>query len=95
MADYVGHVCTRRSDLSAVAICDKEYPRRVSFAVLDRCLDDFVQKVPRERWSQSISFPELKEIFNKYQNPAEADQLLKVQRELDETKIIMVRHQRR
>jgi synaptobrevin family protein YKT6 len=34
--------------------------------------------------------PELEGTIAKYQNPAEADKLMKVQQDLDETKIILV-----
>lgn len=80
--------------MSAVIICDKEYPRRVAFAVLNQVLDDFLQRYPRDRWSSAQfplqTYPELKEMVAKYQDPHQADNLLRVQKELDETKIIMV-----
>jgi synaptobrevin family protein YKT6 len=92
--DYIGHIHTRRQDLSAVIICDKDYPRRVAYAVLNQVLDDFIQRYPRDRWP-SLQFPlpaypELKEMVSKYQDPHQADNLLRVQKELDDTKIIMV-----
>jgi synaptobrevin family protein YKT6 len=39
-----------------------------------------------------MQVPELKEVLQKYQNPSEADNLMRIQRELDETKIIMASH---
>lgn len=35
-------------------------------------------------------FPQLKDTLVKYQNPAEADSMMRVQQELDETKIVLV-----
>jgi synaptobrevin family protein YKT6 len=88
--DYIGHVQTRTHELSAVVICDKEYPKRVAHALLDRILDEFLSKFKRESWGVNpMSFPELKLTMAKYQNPHEADNLMKVQKELDDTKIIM------
>lgn len=39
----------------------------------------------------TISFPQLYTYLAKYQNPREADAMTKIQEELDETKIILVR----
>ena len=38
---------------------------------------------------KKIDFPELKALMTKFQNPSEADSIMKVQKELDETKIIL------
>jgi synaptobrevin homolog YKT6 len=37
----------------------------------------------------SLSFPELKEYIQKYQDPGQADSIMKIQKELDETKIVL------
>ena len=37
-------------------------------------------------------YPQLDDVLRRYQNPHEADSLMKVQRELDETKIVLVCH---
>ena len=39
--------------------------------------------------ANSLSFPQLKEYIVKYQDPAQADSIMKIQRELDETKITL------
>jgi synaptobrevin family protein YKT6 len=36
-----------------------------------------------------LSFPELKEYIVKYQDPQQADSIMKIQKELDETKIVL------
>ncbi|KAI3638209.1 hypothetical protein MIR68_003820 [Amoeboaphelidium protococcarum] len=94
--EYIGHIHTRRQDLSAVLIADKEYPRRVAFAVLNEALDQFLRQCPdAQQWTgasasvQSFLNNTLKQLMAKYQNPAQADSLLRVQKELDETKIVM------
>ena len=57
-------------------------------------LDDFAMQVPSNVWPtatpETINFPALDPILNKYQNPREADSMTKIQAELDETKIILV-----
>lgn len=58
-------------------------------------LNDFAQSVPAASWpvgsEATISFPQLYTYLAKYQNPKEADAMTKIQEELDETKIILVR----
>lgn len=41
--------------------------------------------------SSPTPFPQLQTMLAKYQSPVEADGILKVQQELDETKIVLVR----
>lgn len=74
-------------------VTDNEYPARVAFSLLNKVLDDFMRKYPSTTWSSlttTFAFDELKAYMLKYQNPNEADTLLKVQKEIDETKIILV-----
>jgi synaptobrevin family protein YKT6 len=86
----MGHVYSKSSQLSGVVIADKEYVPRVAFAVLNKVLDEFSGRFPPNQWqSAPLNWPELKDIMARYQNPHEADNLLRVQKELDETKIIM------
>ena len=79
--------------LSAVLICDQEYPVRPAYSLLTKALDDFSAKVPQSSYSNpsSISFPELQSYVEKYQDPRQADTIMRVQQELDETKIVLVR----
>ena len=78
--------------LSAVIIADGEYPVRPAFSLLTKILDDFIAKVPQSTFNTpaAISFPELNTYLQKYQDPRQADAIMKVQQELDETKIILV-----
>jgi synaptobrevin family protein YKT6 len=74
-------------------ITDQEYPVRPAFSLLNKVLDEFATTVPQTSYSNptSISFPQLQTYLAKYQDPRQADTILKVQQELDETKIILVR----
>jgi synaptobrevin family protein YKT6 len=57
--------------------------------------EEFAVKYPstaHANWtkgSPELQMPELKEYIKKYQNPEEADSLMKIQKELDQTKIVM------
>lgn len=76
----------------AVAICDHEYPVRPAFSLLTKLLDDFTAKIPQSSFSTltTSSFPEIEVYIAKYQDPRQADAIMKVQQELDETKIVLV-----
>ncbi|TBU51892.1 hypothetical protein BD310DRAFT_890248 [Dichomitus squalens] len=54
-------------------------------------LDDFIAKVAQASFNTpaAISFPEINTYLQKYQDPRQADAIMKVQQELDETKIIL------
>jgi len=75
-----------------VIITDQEYPVRPAFSLLTKLLDDFTSKVPQSSFDNptAISFPEINTFLQKYQDPRQADTIMKVQQELDETKIILV-----
>ncbi|CAG8746737.1 6896_t:CDS:2, partial [Dentiscutata erythropus] len=80
----------RTEGLAGIIICDSEYPQRVAFSLLSKIIDEFIVKFARNTWQpQTISYPELKTYLIKYQDPKEADQITKVQEQLDETKQVM------
>lgn len=85
----------RSKKLLAVIITDQEYPIRPAFSLLSRLLDDFTAKVPQSSFNNSaaISFPDITTYVQKYQDPRQADTIMRVQQELDETKIVLVRVQ--
>ena len=73
----------------AVAVTDEEYPKRTAHSILTNLLDAFVEEVPKDKHSSStvVSFPTIHKKLNSYQDPKNADPIMKVQAELDETKI--------
>lgn len=88
--EYFCHCFVRSDYLSAVLISDDEYPQRVAFTLLSKILDEY--KINASSSSSSAS-PQsavwLDDLLFKYQNPREADSMMKVQKELDETKVIL------
>ncbi|KAF8995924.1 snare-like protein [Cyathus striatus] len=90
---YTAHVYNRggTEQLAGVIITDQEYPVRPAFSLLTKVLDDFIAKVPQSSFSNpgSISFPEISTYVQKYQDPRQADPIMRVQQELDETKIVL------
>jgi len=84
----------RPDNLAGVSVTDLEYDDRVSFTMLSKILDEFAQKVHVSRWSQihhekDCDFTGLSELLQKWQNPREADALMRVQDEVDETKVVL------
>ncbi|KAH7546204.1 hypothetical protein FEM48_Zijuj01G0175800 [Ziziphus jujuba var. spinosa] len=90
-----------RDGLCAVGFMDDNYPVRSAFSLLNQVLDEY-QKAFGESWRAAQAdgnqpWPYLNDALTKFQacaffylyDPAEADKLLKIQRELDETKIIL------
>jgi synaptobrevin homolog YKT6 len=92
---YVVHCYVRSDGLGATVTTDLEYPARVAFVLIGQMLEEFVTFVGGdEKWNvitqpESITFPKMDELLQKYQDPAEADKVTKIQRDLDETTQIL------
>lgn len=91
--EYLCHAYVRADNLAAVIISDQDYPNRVAHTLLSKILEDFSVAIPSQRWASaaedSVTFNALDIYLVKYQNPQEADAMTKLQRDLDETKIIL------
>ncbi|TFY75545.1 hypothetical protein EWM64_g8467 [Hericium alpestre] len=91
--NYTAHVYNRggAEQLAAVIITDQEYPVRPAFSLLTKVLDDFTAKVPQSAFATpaAINFPEVNVYVQKYQDPRQADAIMRVQQELDETKVVL------
>lgn len=91
--EYSCHVYCRSDSLTGVCVSDHQYPNRVAHTLLTKILDDFTTQVPRSQWPAGTEVAGyvgvLDSFLKKYQDPAQADPMMKVQNELDETKIIL------
>ena len=90
--EYMCHCFVRSDSLAGVLISDHEYPQRVSYTLLSKVLDDFTAKHSCVTWpgaKAGLPFPQLDEFLAKYQNPEEADAMTKVQKDFDDTKVIL------
>ncbi|KAI8997446.1 Longin-like domain-containing protein [Pilobolus umbonatus] len=87
----IAHVYAHPQGISGLIVSDKDYPSRVAFSLLNKILDEFTVKFAPSVWqsADSIEYPELAEYLHKYQDPQQADTIMKVQQELDETKAVL------
>ena len=89
---YTFHAYGRSEGVAAIIISDQEYPALVAHQLLSKILDEFLSRYPRTAFANSnaeLPFPPLKEYIVKYQDPHAADSIMKIQKELDETKIVL------
>lgn len=85
----------RTSGVSIIVVTDREYPPRVAFTLLHKITLDFENQFPKEEWSKSkydtdnsLVWSDLQTILMKYQDPHEADDLMKAKKDLLEAKEI-------
>ncbi|KAH7145801.1 putative snare protein [Dactylonectria estremocensis] len=91
-SDNTFHAYGRTEGICGIIISDHEYPALVAHQLLSKVVDEFIIKHPRSSWASGephLPFPELTEYLAKYQDPQQADSILKIQKELDETKIVL------
>jgi synaptobrevin family protein YKT6 len=88
---YTFHVYGRSEGIAGVIISDREYPSLVAHQILSRLVDEFLAEHPVASFQDGceIAWPKLKDYLTKYQDPQNADSIMKIQKELDETKILM------
>ncbi|KAI8894123.1 Longin-like domain-containing protein [Globomyces pollinis-pini] len=91
--NFTGHIYCREDGLAAAICTDAEYPQRVAFSVLAKILDEFDSKFKNNSNinpdNTNQLYPELADHLLKAQDPNSNDPFMKVQRELDETRIIL------
>ena len=89
---------TTADGISATAICDNEYPERAAYMLLNNLILDFREYFAADPsvYEDAVTdlvgklpYPNIEEFLKKWQDPHEADQLMKVQKEIFEVKEIM------
>ncbi|KKY33607.1 putative snare ykt6 [Diaporthe ampelina] len=89
---FTFHAYGRSEGVCGIIISDHAYPGLVAHQLLSKIVDEFLEANPRTSWvtgQPKIVMPQLKEYIDKYQDPHQADNILKIQKELDETKIVL------
>lgn len=90
---YVVHCYVRSDGLAGSVVTDQEYPSRVAFVLLTQVLDEFTTEYGNS-WrdndqAYTMTFAPLEEYLVKYQDPAAADKVTKIQKDLDDTTQIL------
>ncbi|BAE59116.1 unnamed protein product [Aspergillus oryzae RIB40] len=87
---FTFHVYARTQGIAGVIISDNEYPSLAAHQILSKVLDEFLTLNPNAGTAtQPVSFPSLKTYISAYQDPHQVDSIMKIQKELDETKIVL------
>lgn len=92
---YAFHCFARSEGVACIIISDHEYPALVAQQLLSKLADEFLTRYPRTAFTSLVGadgqlpFPQLKDYLSKYQDPQQADSIMKIQKELDETKIVL------
>jgi synaptobrevin family protein YKT6 len=91
---YTFHAYGRSEGIAGLIISDHEYPALVAHQLLSKIVDEFLSKYPRSSFMNisgpgQLQLPQLKEYITKYQDPSQADSIMRIQKELDETKITL------
>ncbi|KAG7664619.1 YKT6 [[Candida] subhashii] len=93
--NYIGHTYLRSEGLACVIITDKEYPVRPVYTLINKVLEEYLALHPSNEWqsiddtNQGLNYDQLEQYLKKYQDPSQADSIMKVQQELDETKVVL------
>lgn len=95
--NYVGHTYVRAEGLACIVITDKEYPVRPVYTLINKILDEYLNLHPVDQWKDvvdansnaALAYGELEVYLKKYQDPSQADSIMKVQQELDDTKVVL------
>jgi len=90
---FVVHCYVRSDGLAGAVTTDEEYPSRVAFVLLTQVMDEFTTTVG-STWTlvsepNAVEFPPLEEYLAKYQDPAAADKVTKIQKDLEDTTNIL------
>jgi synaptobrevin family protein YKT6 len=91
-----GHTfhCYARSEGVAGIIISKDYPKLAAHQILSKVVDDFLAEKPAAEIARAskdgdIQFPALSKYLQTYQDPGEVNSIANIQKELDETKIVL------
>eukprot|EP01132_Coremiostelium_polycephalum_P004678 gene4678-5844_t len=94
---HTGKVCHTTVDSNGIGcavLTDEEYPERVAHSLVKLSIEQFTTAQPNWRSVQQdadLQVPALNDTIIKYQNPSEADPMMKLQNNLGETITIIQR----
>jgi len=88
------HSWVHPQGVGAVLLADNEYPMRVAFTLLSEAIRVFLEQ-NSGKWEAAsadtaLQCPDIESLFTKFQDPAEADKLTKIEKDLDEVKGVVM-----
>ena len=90
---YLSYCYKDTDGMACVLMCEEQYPKRAAISIITETLREYKVtyqgRYERATADNCISAPELQQKLTRYQDPLEADKLLKIEKELEETKCIM------
>lgn len=91
--DYVCHAFVTGDGLACATVTDKSYPTRVGLSLAALCLQEFKsshsETWQRVRTDTQLTTQGIQSLLIKYQKPDEADNMSKIQKDLDDIKVIL------
>ena len=91
--DYVCHSYVSGEHLGCAIVTDKDYPTRVGLSLAALVLQEFKAAHPDDwvshRQDVQLATPNIQKLLEKYQKPEVADNISKIQKDLDEVKDIL------
>lgn len=92
---YMCHSFVHPSEVTCALLCDNEYPQRVAFNLCNIAIDNFLKEYEgtfkNYDTDQDLKVTGFDALIAKYQDPEKADPVMKIQKDLDETKQILVK----
>uniref|UniRef100_A0A7S0V624 Uncharacterized protein n=1 Tax=Polytomella parva TaxID=51329 RepID=A0A7S0V624_9CHLO len=92
--EYFCHVYVMSNNLAGIVVADKDYPNTAAFAVIDKILTDVQQKfgtsvVLSQQSDSTIANQMLEDAISLYQDHLQVDKISKIQKDLDDTKVLL------
>jgi len=90
---FLCHTYVRADGLAGVVVAEKDYPPRIAFALISKTFSDYESKVGA-KWKEVDKDLDQEPEFMatelaRYQDPTAADQIAKIQKDLDTVKDVM------
>ncbi|KAJ9462499.1 VAMP-like protein YKT61 [Diplonema papillatum] len=96
--EYRAYTHARSDGLACVVCTNEPYPERVAFALCNQTMTEFTEAFAGQYETATnlkdnhFDWPQLTKTLTKYQNPREADQVLKIQKDLEEIQTLMLQN---
>lgn len=94
-SEYFCHSQVTSTNVGVSVITDGEYPARVAFGLIAKTLEEFqklyASKVDGTTQDADLQVPALEGLLKEYQDPTKSDSISKIQKDLDETKEVLVK----